>query len=700
MLVRPLPGIPSVFRPGEGPARAGGAVDGKRRSARRDLAAEAARAAAHAETLGLRAFPEMGPFAWSLGGDEDALGLVERLQTGAPEDLTVEWPDKRLKLATASVPELRVRIEEKNDWFGVDGDIEVDGRRVTLAALLEALRNNRRFVQVSPGQWLAITREFRERLRELADLSLPGKSGLELSPVAAPFLAELLEEAGLVQACASWRKLHERFQAASRLAPEPPAALAATLRDYQVDGYRWMARLAAWGAGACLADDMGLGKTVQALALLIDRAAEGPALVVAPTSVASNWLAEAARFAPTLRPLLYRETDRHIAPDTFKPGDLVIASYGLALRDAAKLEQVRWGTLILDEAQFVKNSRTQTAAAIRRIPARWRLALTGTPLENHLGDLWSLFRAVSPGLFGSWDSFRDRFAAPIERDRDPARRHALARLVRPFILRRAKSDVLQELPPRTEITLQAELSPDERALYDQARLLAAARFADPSRSRGPEERIQVLAALTRLRQLACHPRLVLHDAPASSAKLRLFLQTVAELREGRHRALVFSQFTSFLALVREALDAQKISYRYLDGSTPPRTRDAEIAAFQSGQGDLFLISLKAGGTGLNLTAADYVLHLDPWWNPAVEDQATDRAHRIGQTRPVTVYRLVAADTIEDKILAMHGDKRELVASVLEGTDRAARLSTEDLIALIREGVGEEAGVGKGRGPGA
>jgi SNF2 family DNA or RNA helicase len=367
---------------------------------------------------------------------------------------------------------------------------------------------------------------------------------------------------------------------------------------------------------------------------------------------------------------------------------LVIVSYQLLQRDAKRFLSRSWNTLVLDEAQFIKNAQTKTSQAIRRIEADWRIGLSGTPLENHLGELWSLFRTISPGLLGSWERFRQRFADPIERLKDDQRRQSLARLVRPFILRRTKDKVLRELPPRTEITLQAELSPLERRKYEDARLAALADLSGVVNDEGQagQQRIRTLAWLTRLRQLACHPRLVDTAWKKSSAKLDLLVSLIEELREGEHRALVFSQFVKHLTVVRETLDQQGVTYQYLDGATPAKERQRRVDAFQAGEGELFLISLKAGGTGLNLTGADYVIHLDPWWNPAVEDQATDRAHRIGQQRPVTVYRLVAQGTIEEQILALHADKRELVAGVLDGTDVAASMNTADLIQLIKEGA--------------
>ena len=398
----------------------------------------------------------------------------------------------------------------------------------------------------------------------------------------------------------------------------------------------------------------------------------------------SNWQREAERFAPSLKAKLYREHDRQSLVESAGPGDLIITSYQLLQRDVDRFTARAWHTLVLDEAQFIKNFQTKTAQAVRQLDADWRLALSGTPLENHLGELWSLMRTISPGLLGSWDRFRKSFAEPIERQGDRDRLQALGRVVRPFILRRTKKEVLSELPERTEVVRLAELSEEERKKYDAARMAALSEITKPGEGENDSQmRIRVLAWLTRLRQLACHPSLVDKRWDKSSAKLDLFMEIVAELREGEHRALVFSQFVQHLSLLREALDKIGVKYQYLDGSTPAAKRQEAVDRFQAGEGELFLISLKAGGTGLNLTAADYVIHMDPWWNPAVEDQATDRAHRIGQMRAVTVYRLVAKDTIEQQILALHADKRELISGVLDGADRAGKMSTDELVSLIR-----------------
>ena len=684
-LARPLAGG-AAFTPGEGPERISGVVGVDRQHTTRDLPAERSRAEAVLAALPLAQARAVRPFAFQLA-DDDALDLVVRLRAEPPPQVTVEWPkDRPLRVTrAASAADLRVVVEQGRDWFGLSGEVTVDGEKVPLAQLLQAVRAGRRYVSLGERGFLALSAELRRRLAPTADVAEESRGRIEIGPEAAPALEELTADIGLFEACVAWRDLQTRLARLATFEPALPPALRAELRPYQRDGFVWLSRLAEWGVGAVLADDMGLGKTVQALAVLLARAERGPALVVAPTSVSFNWLREAARFAPTLRMHDYRALDRARALPLLGKGDVVVVSWSLLARDADRLAATRFATLVLDEAHALKNPATRRAQAARGLDAEWRVALTGTPVENRLGELWSLFRVVTPGLFGSWERFRERFAAPIEKDGDAARRVALSRVVRPFILRRTKEQVTPELPPRTEIVVDVELSAPERRLYDDARLLAAARLAGLAETKGEDARFQVLAELTRLRQLACNPRLVDEASQVGSAKLAALLELVAELKTENHRALVFSQFTSHLALVREALDARGVPYQYLDGSTPAAERERRVDAFQRGEGDCFLVSLKAGGTGLNLTAADYVIHLDPWWNPAVEDQASSRAHRLGQERPVTVFRLVSRGTIEQAILELHASKRDLVAGVLSGTDAAGRLSTSELVSLIRSG---------------
>ncbi len=682
--------FPSLLTPGaapqtvtcltpEGPVRLG-----------RDLTAEKTRAEQIATEFALNQYSGDGAFRWVAETDGDSLDLLGRLHAAGEDAPRIIWPEgESIRVRGEITPSsLRVQIDDRRDWFGITGSISLDGQDVPLADILKAVQENRSLVRVGDREFAKISDEFRRRLQQLGDSVVSERGTLKVADAAVPAVQDLIGEDVLLEATARWHESIDKLQSLADWTPEQPERLEVDFRDYQLDGYRWLAKLSRWGVGGVLADDMGLGKTVQTLGVLCDRAAGGPALVIAPTSVGDNWVRETNRFAPELNPILYRDSDREELIKSAKPGDLVIVSYQLLQRDAKRFASRSWWTLVLDEAQFIKNAQTKTSQSIRKIDADWRIGLSGTPLENHLGELWSLFRTLSPGLLGSWDRFRNRFAEPIERHRDDERRQSLARLVQPFILRRTKDKVLKELPPRTEITLQAELSPAERKLYEDARLAAVAELAGANLADKTEgdRRIRTLAWLTKLRQLACHPRLVDKTWTKGSAKLDVLIELVDELRDEDHRALVFSQFVKHLDVVRKSLDEKGISYQYLDGSTPAKERQRRVDAFQQGDGDLFLISLKAGGTGLNLTAADYVIHLDPWWNPAVEDQATDRAHRIGQVRPVTVYRLVAQGTIEEQILQMHADKRELVAGVLDGTDRAAKLNTADLIDLIKAGV--------------
>ena len=682
------PQIPGpYYEPGMGVDEVVSYRNGIRHAAVRDLNAEKAAAETCQSELKLSRFPSHRAWHWAIPGGDATLDFLAELHGRSDDPWMIEWSNSSIPrpdfIGEIKPSDLKLTIKSDHDWFGVEGMIDIGGEKVPLIKILDSLRKNSKYIQLEGGKWAKLAAEFRERLEALADLLHRNQSKLHIDATAAPQLEDLLRDQMIeVKAATEWRKALQKLERARLHNPSVPKGLKADLRDYQVDGYKWLSRLAAWGVGGCLADDMGLGKTVQALAILLEREPEGPALVIAPVSVGFNWVNEIARFTPSLRPHLYRDTERGEFLNAVKKGDIVVASYGLLLRDAEHFTNVKWATLVLDEAQFIKNSRTKTAQVVRDIPAEWRLALTGTPVENQLSELWSLFRATSPGLFGSWERFREKFADPIEKQNLPEKKQSLARTVRPFILRRTKDEVLKELPARTEVILNAELSKPERKLYEDARLLALAELAGIDTGKN-ESRFQVLAMLTRLRQLACHPHLVDDAWKESSAKLDLLMETVSEILEGKHRALIFSQFTSHLAIIRKALDERKVNYLYLDGQTSAKLRRERVEAFQNGEGDLFLISLKAGGTGLNLTGADYVIHMDPWWNPAVEDQATDRAHRMGQTKAVIVYRLVAKDTIEEKILAMHETKRNLVSSVMDGSDQAGKMSTDELIELIK-----------------
>jgi superfamily II DNA or RNA helicase len=614
---------------------------------------------------------------------EGALELLGEL-AAVPGGVAVEWPQgQRLSVRSAAQNQAKVKISQTRDWFGIDGTVTLDdGEVLDMRLLLDRLADARgRFIRLDDGRFLALTRQFQAQLQRLAAISEPDKRGRRLHRLAAPALEEVLSGTS-VDADPGWRRQIERVRAAARFTPALPSTLQCALRDYQAEGYFWLSRLAQWGAGACLADDMGLGKTVQAIAVLLDRAEGGPSLVVAPTSVCGNWAIELQRFAPSLSVYRMNRTWTEGSLAALGPRDLLLCSYTMLQQHAERLGGRIWRVAVLDEAQAIKNAETKRAQASLGLQADFRLALSGTPIENYLDELWSLFQFLNPGLLGSREAFQKKFAGPIERERDPAARQGLRTLIRPFLLRRTKADVLSELPPRIEQTVLVEMDAEERAFYEALRQRALQRLAALDVKAGAR-RIHMLAEITRLRRACCNPALIEPEAGLPSAKLAAVLELVDELLRNGHRALVFSQFVGHLHLVRAALEARGIKLQYLDGSTPAAERDRCVAAFQSGEGALFLISLKAGGIGLNLTAADYVIHLDPWWNPAVEDQASDRAHRIGQDRPVTIYRLIMQDSIEERILSLHRDKRDLASALLEGSEISARLDEDELLALIQ-----------------
>ncbi len=683
--VRPF-GAGPYYQPGTGGERVIAEIDGQRVQARRKLKQERQQAAQAIKACPTLARQVVEDGEWLLDDPETCLEALLELQA-LGDQVVLAWPEgEKFKVnASVSLKQLRLSVQRRQDWFNVEGELRLDDQVLNMRQLLELLAHSPgRFVPLGDGQFLALTQEFRKRLEELRGFGELTAQGARFHPLAAPALESLFEEAGSVRTDAAWKAQIKRLREAEVLQPVVPSTLQAELRDYQAEGFAWLARLAYWGVGACLADDMGLGKTVQALALILSRAEDGPALVVAPTSVCLNWLDEIRRFTPTLTPTVFGSGDRKQTVERMGAFDLLICSYGLMQQEAELLTGREWRTIVLDEGQAIKNTATKRSQAAMALRGDFKMIATGTPIENHLGELWNLFRFINPGLLGSLERFTQRFATPIEREDEWARRR-LKQLIQPFILRRLKSEVLEALPPRTEILLRVELEAEEAALYEALRQQALTRLAKVDDT-DTHKSFQILAEIMKLRRACCHPKLVLPETELSGSKLAVFEEVLDELLENRHKALVFSQFVDHLAIIRGLLDRKSVVYQYLDGSTPAPERKQRVDAFQAGKGDVFLISLKAGGLGLNLTAADYVIHMDPWWNPAVEDQASDRAHRIGQQRPVTIYRLVTQGTIEEKIVALHHQKRDLAEQLLEGTGTSGRVSAEDLLRLLQEEV--------------
>lgn len=728
-----VPDTGPAFPPGQGNPEPLAERDGTTLRARRDLDAEIAAArdlCRECPILGEQG--DLGP--WLFDDTETALQCLLELQV-ASGCAGLEWPEgETLRVRPAvSAAKMAVQVRSSRDWFQLQGQIQVDESLVLdMRRVLEHLDEAKGcFVPLGNGEFLALTRQFRRQLERLRRLSEPAetrrstdetpadsteknrknapKTALRVHPLGAAALWDILDEAGSLEADPAWHDLARRIREAGDVTPTVPSTLQAELRDYQYEGFAWLSRLSRWAGGACLADDMGLGKTVQTLAVLLEQAPLGPSVILAPTSVCHNWESEILRFAPTLtcHRFIGTRTTRAELVRSLGPGDVLVVSYGLLHTETATLAAREWRMAVFDEAQALKNAETKRARASKQIPAAFRVALTGTPVENYLEDLWSLFNTVCPGLLGTRQSFQRRFSGPIgaggigpQGSGSSAKtgksalggpgvneaRQALKAMVRPFILRRTKSAVLTEFPSRTEQVIPVELPEDERALYEALRRKALDALQKPDDADASSRKFTILAELTRLRRACCHPALIDPQTQLKGAKLTAFMELADELVRGGHKVLVFSQFVGHLAQVRQALDRAGFQYQYLDGSTPERERQRSVKAFQSGEGDLFLISLKAGGQGLNLTAADYVVHLDPWWNPAVEDQASDRAHRIGQTRPVTVYRLVISDSVEENILRLHRSKRSLAADFLEGADASAALTEQELLALIQESV--------------
>ncbi len=697
---RPLPGG-ATFLPGEGSACVYGENDHGPVWCRRELDDERRRAA---DILGCCRVTEedsCGPFAFALLSPDRALDALALLT--ARDDVTLAVAHDAMSISRAKASELRVRYSERTDWLGVDGGVDLgEGERLGLTPLIEALRAGRRYVVVDDHRLILLEDELRARLAALSAFAVQKKSKetpeVSVPVAAARFVHEELVGPGFVAP-----SLPERFAETDTLDGQPPAGIAATLRPYQQEGLRFLRRLCATSGGGVLADDMGLGKTLTSICLLVDRAAQGPQLVVAPTSLAHHWAREMARFAPgKLRPIVLAVVDGAQARAELcrfaQAGDVVITSYGLVTRDVDLLAALPFATMLIDEAQAVKNAATTRAQALRKLRAQARLALSGTPIENHTGEVWAILDLVVPGLFGTFTQFKSRFADPIEKDNDDTRRALLARALRPFVLRRTKAQVAQDLPEKIERTLVLSPSPEEHAAYERLRMAIVVDLHErgaldqpPSEDRtaatAGEQRVQILAALTRLRLAACHPALVddvldeAHVRPATKHKALLSL--LAELRASGQHALVFSQFVSHLRLAERFAKDLGLRTARLTGETRSADRVASVDRFQRGEIDAFFLSVKAGGFGLNLTRATTVVHLDPWWNPATEDQASDRAHRIGQTLPVTIVRLVMDGTIEEPMLALHEKKRALADAILAGTDAAGRLDVRELAALLR-----------------
>lgn len=588
---------------------------------------------------------------------------------------------------------MHARVASGVDWLSVKISYESDGVGVDRDELERCLREGKKYVRLSDNSYAPLDADKVRAMidREIELIQAGGKNGkIPLSH--AGRIQELINSAASAQVAAGAKQLFQKLASIDEIkAVKKPKGLKATLRPYQEQGLSWLTFVHELGSGGVLADDMGLGKTIQTIALLLNLKSEKKtqplrALIVAPTSVVTNWVREIERFAPGLTTALWHGAGRKEQMEELESANVIITSYALLRRDIDLLKRLRLDYAILDEAQNIKNPLSATAQAAKELSAERRLALTGTPIENRLSEIWSIFEFVSPGLLGPLPKFEEKYARPIDQG-DSKAAARLRATIHPFILRRTKIEVAKDLPPKIEVDKIVDLAPDQKAIYLQVlREVRATVLGEVERVGMAKSQLHILAGLTKLRQAACDPRLLglpREFSHEDSGKLMAVRELIEEVESGGHKVLIFSQFVSMLKLIREALEEDGIRYEYLDGSTIDRAD--HVDRFQTDPTiPVFLISLKAGGSGLNLTAADTVIHFDPWWNPAVEDQASDRAHRIGQKKVVTIYRLVAAGTIEEKILQLKQKKKDLVASVLsEDAGGAKTLSRDDLDDLFR-----------------
>ena len=637
-----------------------------------------------------------------LGGLETMRATTEVLpaleERGIAVEVSGEQADYRDLTDSLTIGVSTAEIAGESDWFDLGVAIGVEGRELPFAEVFAALAHGESRLLLDDGGHVSLEDPRLESLRgliaEARALADSPSAELRISRYQAGLWDELAALGVVTEQAESWqRQVGALLGLAEIPYHDPPAALEAELRPYQREGFGWLASLWEMELGGILADDMGLGKTLQTLALLCHARERdpgvGPFLVVAPTSVVSNWVAEAARFAPGLTVEAVTDTLRKSGRSIGEvaAAHVVVTTYTLLRLDAEAYGEVEWAGLVLDEAQAVKNHESKTYKCVRELPTPFKLALTGTPMENNLSELWSLLSIAAPGLFPDPKRFAEQYARPIERERDSERLARLRRRIKPLVKRRSKELVAADLPPKQEQTLEVELHPRHRKLYDtrlqRERQKILGLIDDFDRNR-----FTILRSITLLRQLSIHPALVDegHDA-IPCAKIEALVEQLEEVIGGGHRALVFSQFTGFLAKVRERLDREAIGYCYLDGRT--RKRDRAIERFKQGEDPVFLISLKAGGFGLNLTEADYCFLLDPWWNPATEAQAIDRTHRIGQTNPVIVYRTIARDTIEEKVVALARRKAALFSGVMDDGDLfAGGITADDIRGLLDEPAGK------------
>jgi len=631
-----------------------------------------------------------------LDDEEQIFDFIYRLLPQIQENTEIYYGEKIKRKSFIYLPKFKGRIALNQESDMLDFSFQIEGvEKDEIFNILKSYKEKKKYFRLKNGSFLPLEdREFAELDSLMSALNIKKadlqKDILKLPKYRAMYLDQLFQEKELsfFQRDKAFKKLTQAVKDPEELDFTIPEGLEKILREYQKQGFYWLKSLAYYGFGGILADDMGLGKTLQAIAFILSERKEKikPALIIAPTSLIYNWQAELERFAPGLKIKIIdgAKGEREKLLEDLAGVDLVLTSYPLLRRDIEEYQSMEFSCCILDEAQYIKNFQSQTAQATKLIRTEKRFALTGTPIENSVLELWSIFEFLMPGYLPSYTNFQKKYLSPIEKDQDPAATREFSRLVRPFILRRVKEDVLPELPPKIENKMVSELTDEQKKCYLAYHAQIRSELTEEINEKGfARSRIKVLAGLTRLRQICCHPGMFLENFQGESGKLIQLQEVLREVIDSGHRVLLFSQFTKMLAIIQKMLDEEKYRYFYLDGSINSKERLKMVNDFNNGEGEVFLISLKAGGTGLNLTGADVVIHFDPWWNPAVEEQASDRAHRIGQKKVVQVMKFVSKGTIEEKIYQLQEKKKELIDKLVKpGEDFAKVLDQEELYQLL------------------
>ena len=628
-----------------------------------------------------------GDSEWTINDLETSLEVLYEIEKYQKENkgdhIEIEWPKGNALSIKKSVgfKDIVMNLRGENDWFEFSGKVKLEEDKVVeMEQFLEMLEHSQgRFIKLDNNKFIALTESLLKRAQELKVIAHNGK----VHKLGSSILSEFIEKSPQVKTDHLWKE-HLKKISPPKVEPKIPRTLQAELRDYQVEGFRWLSRLANMSLGGCLADDMGLGKTLQTISLLLNEASSGPCLVIAPASVCNVWEEECGKFAPSLNCVRMPDVGREECIKSLKKMDLLIVSYGMLYQIEDSLIDKKWHLIVLDEAQAIKNYNTKRFKIIIKLKSNKRIALSGTPIENRTEELWNLFEFLNPGFLGSRQNFQSKYVKAIDIDKNVMVRNALKRLIKPFILRRLKSKVLKELPAKTEQTILIDPSVDEKNFYEALRRESVERIHNIGEEEVAKKRFSILSEITKLRRACCDSSLVNSDANITNSKLEALDGILDDILSNNHRTLIFSQYVDYLKIVEKRFIKNNIKYQYLDGSTTQKQRKKRVENFQRGEGDVFLISLKAGGVGLNLTSADYVVHLDPWWNPAIEDQASDRVHRIGQTRPVVIYRLAMKHSIEEKILNMHKNKRDLAIGLLSDSDKSASLTEKELLDLLMD----------------